>query len=611
MEKTKETDLSKATSHYGSLFSLPRYSSITIINFLVSIIGSLVAFAIAYRSLQKIIEGFVFGLQVLIIPTIVADFFLSKYINKNDIVLDERRGAGLSLFICGMWVTSINVGAVLQLILKTPSLLFYASLFAVGLAISFRYLIVSAVTYIESWKFFVTILLQPALVFLSSLFFFDLWHPNLFSAVLVSSIVILSSSYIFIRLIDNKGLQAIGIGNISLLKAFLVNWIADVTKPLEKHLDELGSNSNVLISLLAFKKGESIESVIVVPMIHPGPFKNLGSSNLPYLLQSTIKDKINGIVAVPHGTCSHVLNLTSQEQCRKVISETISLTNFSDFKLEATRFVREEKKLIKASCQIFGDVALITLTCAPANMEDVPKEIGVEIIERGKKLGVKDVIVIDAHNSLLSSSKFSVLSKETLKDIVYVAEKALKTALKEERLPFKVGVSEVPIEEFSVKEGIGPGGIVALTVIVGEQKIAYVIIDGNNMISGFREEILRALKDTIHDGEILTTDTHVVNAVLPIDQGYYTIGEAIDRRTLISYIKKAVSQASNNIDFTATAYKISEIKDIKVLGKKILNLSILIDLTYRYMKKLVPLIYIPSISIALLVFITILFNMMI
>lgn len=609
MENTKKTDLSKAASHYGSLFSLPKHSTIIIITFLISIIGSLVAFAIAYRSLQKVIEGFVFSIQVLIIPTEVADFVLSKYINKEDIILDERRGAGLSVFICGMWVTIINVGAVLQVVLKTPSLLCYACLFAVGLAISFRYLIVSTVTYIERWKLLLTILLQPAMVFLSCLFFFNLWHPTMFSAVLVSSIIILSSSYIFIRLIDKKGVQAIGIGNIPLLKAFLVNWIADVTYPLEQYLDELGSNSNVLISLLAFKKGESIETLIVVPMIHPGPFKNLGSSNLPYLIQSTLKEKINSIVAVPHGTCSHVLNLTSQKQCIKVLNEIISLTKFSDFKFKATRFVREEKSPVKASCQIFGDVALITLTCAPANMEDVPKEIGLEIIERGKKLGVKDVIVIDAHNSLMSSSEFSVLSKEILTDIIFVALKALKTALKEKRLPFKVGTAEVSIEEFSVKEGIGPGGIVALTIIVGDQKIAYVILDGNNMISGFREEILNALKDIVHDGEVLTTDTHIVNAVLPIDQGYYTIGEAVDRRTLIAYIKKAVSQAINNVDFTATAYNISEIKDVKILGKKILNLSVLIDLTYKYVKKLVPIIYIPSVAIALFVFITILFNM--
>lgn len=609
MKNSKSMGLTKAARHYRSLFSLPRYYTVLGLTILISIIGSLVAFTIAYNSFQRMMVSLVFSLQVLIIPTITMDLFLFKIIIKDNTVLDERRGAGLSLFVCIVWVTAINVGAVFQLVLNNPFLLSYAVLFAVCLGILLRYLVVTTVTNLNPLQSIFTILLQPTLYFLSVLLFFNLWQPMVFSAVLISSSIILVSSYIFIKLIDRKGTQAVGIGAISLLKAFVANWVSGVTPPLEDYLEKLGSNTNFLISLLAFKKEDSVELVVVVPTIHPGPFKNLGSSNLPYLIQNGLEKHIEGVVAVPHGTCNHKSNLTSKRQCVKVLKEIVKASTFSKVNYEATRFVREEKNLTKASCQIFGDVAFVTITCAPANMEDIPKEIGLEIIKRGKALGVKDVIVVDAHNSAGSSKDLSFLSDEMLNDIIVVSENAVKKALKEEKRPFKVGVAKIQPREFSVRDGIGPAGIVAITVVVDEQKVAYLIIDGNNMVSGLREKVLRELSDIVSDGEIMTTDTHVVNAIVNIDRGYHTVGEVVDIKKLIYYIREGVSNSLKKLDSTTTAYKILEVQDIKSLGEEVLSISTLVDVTYEYLKRLLPIIFIPSLAAALLIFITILFNM--
>lgn len=609
MKNNKSMGLTKAARHYRSLFSLPSYYNMIALTILINIIGSLIAFTIAYNSLQKMIDGLVFSLQVLIIPTITMDLFLFKIIIKDNTVLDERRGVGLSLFVCIIWVTAINVGAVFQLVLNNPALLSYAVLFAVCLGILLRYLVVTTVTYLNTLQSIFTILLQPVLYFLSVILFFNLWQFSVFSAVLISSSIILLSSYIFIKLIDRKGIQAVGIGAIPLLKAFVANWVSGVTQPLEDYLEKLGSNTNFLISLLAFKKVESTELVVVVPTIHPGPFKNLGSSNLPYLIQNGLEKHIGGVVAVPHGTCNHKSNLTSKRQCVKVVKEIVKASTFSNVDYEATRFVREENNLTKASCQIFGEVAFVTITCSPSNMEDVPKEVGLEIIKRGKALGAKDVIVVDAHNSASSSKDLSYLSDEMLNDIIVVSERVIKKALKEEKRPFKVGVAKVQPSEFSVRDGIGPAGIVAITVVVDEQKIAYLIIDGNNMVSGLRDKLLSELSDIVSDGEIMTTDTHVVNAIVNIDRGYHTVGEVIDVKKLIYYIREAVCKALNKLDSTTTAYKIVEVEDIKSLGEEVFSISTLVGVTYDFLKVLLPIIFIPSLTITLFIFITILFNM--
>jgi putative membrane protein len=609
MLNSKSRGLTEAARHYRSLFSLPRYSLVIGITIVISVIGSLGAFALAYNSLQRAIEGLVFSLQVLIIPTIIGDAILSNILFDDKVVLDKRRGAGLSLFVCVILVTTLMVGAVFQLVLKKPVLLSYASLFAVCLAILLRYLVVSTVTYLHRLKAAFTIILQPGLCFLSTLLFFNLWQTLVFAAVLISSCIILGFSYVFIKLIDRKGMQAVGIGAISLFKAFVANWVSGATQPIEEYLDRLGSNSTFLISLLAFNSKEIMKLIVVVPMIHPGPFNNVGSSNLPFLIQKVLEEQNNSVVAVPHGTCNHKSNLTSKWQCEKVLRGVVESSTFSDFKLTATRFVRFEQNQVKASCQIFGDVAFVTITCAPANMEDIPTEIGLRIIEQGKKIGTKDVIVIDAHNSTSNSKNLSVLSEDLLKNIIAVSENVVKKALEEEKHPFKVGVAKIYPNEFNVKEGFGPAGIVALTVAVDKQKVAYLIIDGNNMISGLREKALKELSDLVSDGEIMTTDTHVVNAIVSIDRGYHPVGEAVDEKKLIDYFRQGVSKALKNLDDATTAYRIVEIQDVKSLGEEVINISNLVDVTYNFLKTITPIIYIPSLIIAFLCFITILFNM--
>lgn len=134
-------------------------------------------------------------------------------------------------------------------------------------------------------------------------------------------------------------------------------------------------------------------------------------------------------------------------------------------------------------------------------------------------------------------------------------------------------------------------------------------IDGNNMIRGFREEILKSLEDVIDDGEILTTDTHIVNAVLSIDRGYYSVGEAVDRERLISYIKEGVGRALANTSDAEVAHKNVEIQGVKILGEeRLLSLSVLVNSTYEFVKKLAPRIYVPALIAASLVFMVILFS---
>jgi putative membrane protein len=119
------------------------------------------------------------------------------------------------------------------------------------------------------------------------------------------------------------------------------------------------------------------------------------------------------------------------------------------------------------------------------------------------------------------------------------------------------------------------------------QKTAYVVIDGNNMVTGLREKILSSLNSMkIEEGEVFTTDTHSVNAVILNSRGYHPIGEAVNHEKLIEYIKSVSSAALSNLEPAKVACKNITIHDVKVIGDKHLEaLCLLIDRTLQKAKK--------------------------
>jgi predicted neutral ceramidase superfamily lipid hydrolase len=103
-----------------------------------------------------------------------------------------------------------------------------------------------------------------------------------------------------------------------------------------------------------------------------------------------------------------------------------------------------------------------------------------------------------------------------------------------------------------------------------------------------REEILVSLNGLgIEDGEVFTTDTHSVSALILGKQGYHPIGEAMDKRKLVDYIEQATLQAISKLKPVQTASRSITVNDVTVLGEKQLEtLCVLIDKSLRMAKRL-------------------------
>jgi putative membrane protein len=140
-----------------------------------------------------------------------------------------------------------------------------------------------------------------------------------------------------------------------------------------------------------------------------------------------------------------------------------------------------------------------------------------------------------------------------------------------------------------------------IVVEVEAQKVAYVTIDGNNMVSGLRDEILSALKELgIDDGEILTTDTHSVCGMIRSARGYNLVGEAIDHTKLINYITQATNKALGNLEPAEASWRTETIRDVKVIGEQqITELTVLADKTTERTKSLALSLF-PAAAVSLI-----------
>jgi putative membrane protein len=398
--------------------------------------------------------------------------------------------------------------------------------------------------------------------------------------IVISPIIGYTAVYLLLNSIDRLG-KTYQLPSMPLFRAFLLNWVIGQNAPLETHLEEMGEDADINVSLLKFDAAKP-QAAIIVPLVHPGPFSNIGSSLLPSMLKHDFETQYNCSACTPLGILGHELDLASQAQNRRIVAEVLSKAQFQAAHAHASPFTRETDGAAIASCQIFGDTALLSFSLAPNTTEDLPQELGCMVEEEAKNLGLNHAIVVNAHNCLTDIDD----TKLHITELERAAKKCLKEAASLPKRPFKVGSASV-FPAFTKKQGMGTGGVTAIVVEVDGQKTVYVVIDGNNMVPHLREKILGELKLLgFVDGEVFTTDTHAVSGIVKGKQGYHPVGEAIDHDALIHSIKEAAQNALQNLGDSKAGCVQFVVPNVRVIGEEGLDaISNLVDKAIAKAKK--------------------------
>ncbi len=589
-KNSMDEHIDKAVKRYSALFKLPSHRTAIIELFSICLLsGILVATALRFSSYYWLVFGLALG-ATLFVSTLVSDILIWVSSMKTDPVFNMRRCSVLSLYALIFWLSILLAGVIVDRFFSAD-LWFRFFVLGFGVALALRLLVFSAVSFSGTAKIAVFAFLQPILYTIIVVYpAFALNVPSLNLPFLVffslSVVVVVTAVFLFMFSIDRVGVGVLGVGSFSVLKAFLVTWTEDQNAPFERLFERFSQERNIRLSVLSFRnsKGHS-KACVVVPALHPGPFKNIGSSALPYAIQRAVENKLVGCVAmVPHGLSGHDLDLATQSQNQIVLERVIHLSGVSDFGSVATPLVRVKRNGASVGCQVFNGCALVSLTLAPETMEDLPPELNDQILEAAKENKFSTAVAVDAHNSIQGPFRID----QAIRPLREAAVASLDKASKQHPTSFQIGAAKVVPREFGLAEGMGSGGIAALVVRVGDQKTAYITVDGNNMVTGLRERILTALSEIgVDDGEVFTTDTHEVNAVVLNARGYHPVGEVMDQEVLINYVKQATVDAIANLESAEVAWGMDTVSGVKVIGEKQIEaMCMLLDKSMNRAKKL-------------------------
>lgn len=579
--------IDNAKKHYSSLFTLPSLKKALIYLVAVIAIGvSLTTYAV-YPGINSILLGI-----SLFILTVATDFIVSKTVLKNDGMFNLRRTLSMSFYCWLIWLALLILGAILESLLGL-NLWIKLAMLGYAAVVTLRIMVLASTSYHSQPRQLASALLQPILCSVAIAVF---WPINttaptlqLTLYILLAPVISFAAVTVFLHTIDRLGKTTYNLPAMKLFKAFLLNWVTDANEALERHLEEMGEDTTIDVSLLKFDTSKP-KAAVIMPLVHPGPFKNIGSSLLPSLMKQSYEKRYNCAAFTPLGILGHELDLASQAQNHKIITEVTNRADFRSSQSTASPFTRAISGCAIAGCQIFGDTAFVSFSLAPQTTEDLPQELGCMVTEEAKRLGLKHAVLVNAHNSLDNDSADM---NEHLEELKNAAFEALKKATSLPLQQLKVGSATTYPHVYSQKQGMGTGGITAMAVEVGSQKMIYVVIDGNNMIPGLREKLMTSLTALgFSEADVFTTDTHAVSGLTTGKRGYHPVGEVMDHEVLISLISEVAKQAASNVEAATVDCIQFVVPQVRVIGEeRLTSVTVLVDKAITQAKKNAPVIF--------------------
>lgn len=373
----------------------------------------------------------------------------------------------------------------------------------------------------------------------------------------LSTIVFGIGFVLLIWALDRPLYRAFHIHGLNFLNTFLAH-ITDGSKTMEDFFHEIGEEVYVPQVNLLFRPENGRGVLFTVPNIHPGPLGEIGGGNLPNYLQSSFPE----LVMVSHGTATHDFNLVAEDEIEKIIRAIRKAESALVFSDKASRSHRYQYGSVSVLYQVFNDTILIVSTRSPEKTEDIDLGVGMAIMAEGHR-AFPHVAFVDAHNCF--TGDISTVQPGTLSALEYhsAALHAIEEGMRLEQSRFRFGSAQV-IPPFSRKEGFGDQGLEVLVIEAGEQKTAYVLIDGNNVQAGVRENLRTSVLNLVEEAEIMTTDSHVVNVL----SGKNPVGYHVDPELILPYLDQAVKEAINNLTWGEAAGSTTLCERVRVFGSQ-------------------------------------------
>ena len=532
--------------------------------------------------------GLVYHLSFLYLAITFLFILLAEYVLFKSLLVESYKLFNIRRILAANWMVLTFSYLPLPLLLLNIKLTYIIAL-TLMIFLSWKTIIYTVLTF-EGYKYGFLAVLLNYLLFLP---FLVIARVPLIAYILPICII---ASFIYIYLLD-KITRVNRYGGIAYFRGYIASWAADEPKYMEYLLTENSTPTNVDIHIFDFKSDHD-QLKLIVPYFHFGPFKDVGSSAFPgYLINNAVSRGIDLVVL--HATVTHDLDLASINDVNKVAEVVFSESE--GYQINGiSKLVEMELNDARVSGFKIGNIP--TLILSYKEIEDLPLQVYDKLKVIAEKYGFKDIIVVDAHNSL--TKPHIEMSDEAINQLCQVAEKVIAKLSTEPLFQIILSHQIFNIEGFELIDGLGSGGVAVIMWKTGNNYNVIVVFDSNNMNPNYRDKLSEQIKKVLGNANIaiLTTDTHEVTARALIKDGYVIWGSNKKSFQSIPIIINKVLETRSKLRKYTVKYRKETVK-VNVLGEDIVNKARkLIKKSFHYAKVL-SVIPISSIIISILILI--------
>ncbi len=487
------------------------------------------------------------GTVAFTLPALVAFLLTKLLIELQGKTMTWNRSALLAL-ACTVFAVIITLICRVSDVTMLPY--FYAT--AISFIFGLRILVLAAIADYRISRIWGPAFTQSGPGILAGMFLFS---PAFAVFALVLHLVFGFAFILLIWLIERPLYRAFRIRGLAFINAFIAH-MTDGSKGMEKFFRDIGEEIFVPQVCLFFRRTKGKEILVTIPNLHPGPMGEIGGGNLPKIVHDSFTEE----TLVPHGCATHDFNLVAESEIAKVIDAVNATRNSLAYLPGAGKSGRVRTGSVNILYQRFSDTVLMVATRSPERTEDLDYGIGMAVMSEGHRY-FPHVGFVDAHNCMTDLSSPIHLGTLTSSEYLDAARKVFDRTRESAIVPFRAGVSHCKLP-FSREQGFGDLGVQVLVVEVAGQKTAYVLLDGNNMARGAREQLLEQILTIVDDAEVMTTDSHVVNTIT----GKNPVGQNVPASVIAPLVLDAVKEAVDDLSDATVAGSTAQCEHIVVFG---------------------------------------------
>lgn len=238
---------------------------------------------LAIFGVEFIQKGFILSLIGVTIPILATDLTPYHFYKKSS-TLNIRKRIILSFISVLIYSISIIIFTIISLF-TGRSLLYRGIALAVAISSSIRYLAMSVLSKLGNIQNLLLSITPPTFYLLIGNTIISFHQFDVLLSGLFGTIVMIGGIQLLLWIIESWKDKDHKFKLLPLLRAFIEAWSEGSRDSLEEYLYHIGVPRELAVDNLSFHSptGENL-AAMVVPYIHPGPFRNVGSSELPYFI---------------------------------------------------------------------------------------------------------------------------------------------------------------------------------------------------------------------------------------------------------------------------------------------------------------------------------------